>query len=252
MAPPWIGPGRTSATWTVRSSRSRGRVRGSICICARLSIWKTPVVSAARIDSKVSSSSSGIRERSSRSPRARPISSTQRSTAESIPSPSRSILRKPASAQESLSHWTICRPSIAAGTTGQTSISGRVEITIPPGCWEEWRGRPIDLAGRARAAPASAARRRARAPIAATTSRSISAAALVEADRLRHPLDLRRRQPQRLAEVAHRAARAVGREGGDEGGAVGAVALVHARDQHLADVAREVEVDVRHRGRFPR
>ena len=50
---------------------SRGWVRGSICICARLSIWKTPVVSAARIDSKVSVSSSGIRERSSRSPRAR-------------------------------------------------------------------------------------------------------------------------------------------------------------------------------------
>ena len=74
--------------------------------------------------------------------------------------------------------------------------------------------------------------------------------ALVEADRLRHPVDLRRRQPQRLAEVAHRALRAVGREGGDEGGAVGALALVHARDQHLADVAGEVEVDVRHRGRF--
>ncbi len=28
-----------------------GRVRGSICIWARLSIWKTPVVSAAWIDS---------------------------------------------------------------------------------------------------------------------------------------------------------------------------------------------------------
>ena len=25
---PWIGPGRTSATWTVRSSRFSGRVRG--------------------------------------------------------------------------------------------------------------------------------------------------------------------------------------------------------------------------------
>ena len=72
----------------------------------------------------------------------------------------------------------------------------------------------------------------------------------MEADRLRHPLDLRRRQRQRLAEVAHGAARAVGGEGGDEGGAVGAVAGVHARDQDLADVAREVEVDVGHRRRF--
>ena len=77
-----------------------------------------------------------------RSPRVRAISSTQRSTAESIPSPSRSIFRKPASAQESLSHWHICRPSIAAGTTGQQSISGRVETIIPPECWERWRGSP--------------------------------------------------------------------------------------------------------------
>ena len=37
-------------------------------------------------------------------PRVLAISSTQRSTAESIPSPSRSIFRKPASAHESLSH----------------------------------------------------------------------------------------------------------------------------------------------------
>ena len=77
-----------------------------------------------------------------RSPRVRAISSTQRSTAESIPSPSRSIFRKPASAQESLSHCTICLPSIAAGTTGQQSISGRVAMIIPPECWERWRGSP--------------------------------------------------------------------------------------------------------------
>ncbi len=148
-------------------------MRGSICIWARLSIWKTPVVSAARIDSKVAASAKSIRERSTRSPRVRPISSTQRSTAESIPRPSRSILSKPASAQESLSHWTICRPCIAAGTTGQTSSSGWVEITIPPGCWEAWRGSPIASAASpiSTCQPREAARSR---PIAATTSRSIS------------------------------------------------------------------------------
>ena len=85
---------------------------------------------------------SRMRERSIRSPRTRAISSTQRSTADSIPSPSRSIFRKPASAHESLSHCTRLRPSIAEGCTGQRSISGSVEITIPPGCWEAWRGRP--------------------------------------------------------------------------------------------------------------
>ena len=86
-----------------------------------------------------------MRERSIVAPRRRAIWSTQSSTAESIPSPSRSIFRKPASAHESLSHWQIWRPSIAAGCTGTSSTSGRLEITIPPGCWEMWRGQPADL-----------------------------------------------------------------------------------------------------------
>ena len=77
-----------------------------------------------------------------RSPRVRSISATQRSTAESMPRPSRSIFRKPASAQESLSHCTICLPSIAAGTTGQQSISGLLATIIPPECWERCRGSP--------------------------------------------------------------------------------------------------------------
>ena len=51
-------------------------------------------------------------------------------------------MRKPASPQESLSHWTIWRPSIDAGCTGQRSISGWVEMTMPPGCWVWWRGSP--------------------------------------------------------------------------------------------------------------
>ena len=97
-------------------------------------------MSALRIAWKVARSSKEIRDRSIRRERVRAMRSTQRSTAESIPSPSRSIFRKPASAQESLSHCTICRPAIAAGTTGQQSISGRVASTIPPECWERWRG----------------------------------------------------------------------------------------------------------------
>ncbi len=37
---------------------------------------------------------------------------------------------------------TICRPSIAAGTTAQQSMSGRVATIIPPECWDRWRGSP--------------------------------------------------------------------------------------------------------------
>ena len=168
-----------------------GSVRGSICICARLSIWKAPVVSAARIARKVRASSIGMRERSIRSPRTRAISSTQRSTADSIPSPSRSIFRKPASAQESLSHWTSWRPSIAAGCTGQISISGWVEITIPPGCWEGWRGSPhASRARRARARQrADSALRRAdrRAELAPATEPGRSNMSTVRATRSTSP-----------------------------------------------------------------
>ena len=58
------------------------------------------------------------------------------------------------------------------------------------------------------------------------------------------PGDVARRQPQRLAELADGAARAVRREGADEAGLPRPVRLVHPHDQPLADVAREVEVDV--------
>ena len=47
--PPWIGPGRTIATSITRSKNEAGRRRGSIAICARDSIWNTPMVSAAWI-----------------------------------------------------------------------------------------------------------------------------------------------------------------------------------------------------------
>ena len=51
-ARPCPGSGRTSATCTVRSSRFAGFVRSRLCICARLSIWKSPIVSARWISAK--------------------------------------------------------------------------------------------------------------------------------------------------------------------------------------------------------
>ncbi len=62
----------------------------------------------------------------------------------------------------------------------------------------------------------------------------------------RQPLEVGRRQPQRLAELADGAARAIGRERRDQRAALAAEAIVHRQDQLLADVAREVEVDVGH------
>ena len=64
----------------------------------------------------------------------------------------------------------------------------------------------------------------------------------------REPLELGEREAERLPDVADRAARAVRREARDERRVLAPVALGDADDELLADVAREVEVDVRHRG----
>ena len=140
-----------------------------------------------------------------RSPWVRAISSTQRSTAESIPSPSRSIFRKPASAQESLSHCTICRPSIAAGTTGQQSISGLVATIIPPGCCDRWRAVPAPPTSRAsqRPAPPGSARR-----WSGALARRCRGRARLVLRAAREALDLAGGKPEHLAQLADRAARA--------------------------------------------
>ena len=165
----------------------------------------------------------------------------QRSTADSIPSPSRSILRKPASPQESLSHCTIWRPSIDAGCTGQRSISGWVEITIPPGCCDMCRGSPhascasfTSASQRGEPAARHLALDVVRSFHGSTwrASRSISPGGSPSAFAKSRTAE-RTWKVEKAATSAH---------------AVAAVAVVHARDQHLADVAREVEVDVRQRG----
>ena len=64
----------------------------------------------------------------------------------------------------------------------------------------------------------------------------------------REPLELCEREAERLPHVADRAARAIRREARDERGVLAPVALGDADDELLADVAREVEVDVRDGG----
>ena len=69
---------------------------------------------------------------------------------------------------------------------------------------------------------------------------------------LRQPVELALGEAQRLADVADGAAQLVGGEAGDERGVLVAEVLVDAQDQLLADVAREVEVDVGHGARSRR
>ena len=111
----------------------------------------------------------------------------------------------------------------------------------PAGVLGEMARQPLRLGGQPReprpaAGPPPFAQRRVDVAVDVARRPALAAA--------RDALDLARRQAERLAELADRAAGAVGREGRDERRALAAVDLVDARDQHLADVAREVEVDV--------
>ena len=120
-------------------------------------------------------------------------------------------------------------------------------MIIPPGCCETWRGRPA-------ISPVSQAKARQRVDSSFRVAVGQSRDLLPDAPRVpavrepREPLELGEREPERLADVADRAARAVGREARDERRVLAPVALGDADDQLLADVAREVEVDVRHGG----
>ena len=154
---------------------------------------------------------------------------------------------KRASSTESLSHWQMKRPSIAARSTGTSSTIGFVEITMPPTCWLRWRGKPeicSDSSMRSRQIGASTlagvlgVRRHLRGDVGAAAP----------AGALRQPVQLALGDAERLADVADGAAQLVRGEAGDERGVLAAELLVHAQDELLADVAREVEVDVRDGG----
>ena len=67
----------------------------------------------------------------------------------------------------------------------------------------------------------------------------------------REPFELREREAERFADVPDRPPRAIRREARDERGVLAPVALRHSHDELLADVAREVEVDVGNRRELP-
>src|SRR5665647_2342290 len=150
--PAWMGPGRISATSITMSEKQRGRSRGRVAICARDSTWNTPTVSAAHSRSYTPGSSCGRECSPSCTPSCSPTSSNATCRAVSIPSPSRSNLTKPASAQSSLSHCSTVRPGIRAHSTGHTSITGRSHITMPPEWMPRWRGSRRNRSARSRTA----------------------------------------------------------------------------------------------------
>ena len=69
--------------------------------------------------------------------------------------------------------------------------------------------------------------------------------AVVRLERLRHPIDERPREPERIAHLADRRARPVRDEVADHPGVLRPVALVDVLDDLLAPLRAEVDVDVR-------
>ena len=117
---------------------------------------------------------------------------------------------------------------------------------MPPTCWPTCRGKPVDLLGQVHQVrphrPLGLAlelgQRRQLAP---------HRAGHAAFGQPRQLVDGRRRQPEHLAQVAHRAAQVIRRERAHQRGVLVAVALVHLQDQLLANVARKIEIDIRHR-----
>ena len=138
------GAGADDGDLDDRCRRSmRGFMRGRVAIWARLSIWKTPMVSARcimAIGRRVVLGDAG------RGRRRAPCRGCCRVSMVSwiaaiMPSPSRSTLMMPRSSQSSLSHWTTRRPGMEAFSSGTTVSRPRSEMIMPPECWPRWRGR---------------------------------------------------------------------------------------------------------------
>ena len=141
-------------------------------------------------------------------------------------------------------------PPSRPARSGRARTSGRVEMTMPPGCWERWRGRPA-ISPQSSANARQRGERRLRSASGQERHLLRDAARVPAVREAREPLELGRREPERLADVADRAARAVGGEARDERRVLAPVLLADRDDQLLPDVAREVEVDVGHGDELP-
>ena len=151
--------------------------------------------------------------------RARGSSAIASWSSDIMPSPRRSTLTMPRSAQSSLSHWTTTRPGIVAGSSGTTSSRRPGAITMPPECWPRWRGRSwMPRPERGEELHARVARDRSR-PRARCASEAVAGIRVARSrvTSCAQPVDRARREAERLADLARRAAAAVGDDVGGHG-----------------------------------
>ena len=248
--PALIGPGRTRATSTVRSSRFSGSVRTSICICARLSIWKTPDRVGGLdlpVDLFVVERNARQIDRLSAAPRDR-LDALLDGGEHAEPE------------QVDLEKAGVCAGVLVPLAELATLHRGRDDgdelhertRRDHHSAWMlgdvAWK--PGDLGAQlGKSLPARGAQL-----LRSIWKRSQLAAHLARVPAVREArksLELRLRETQRLADLPDGATRAVGGEAGDEGRVLAAVALRDGDDQLLADIARKIQIDIRYRRELP-
>ncbi len=211
-------------------------------ICARLSIWNTPTVSAAQTLSKVAVSPSGMWLSSKGRRSFWPMKRIERCSALSMPSARMSTLISPSTSRSSLSHWITLRSAMAAFSTGTSRARSSRAMTKPPGCWLRWRGKPISTCvssthslqiGDSGSKPFSLRRS------------GEHLAAVEPLSGFGHRVDAVQVDAQRAAHVAQRAARPVADDHAGQRRAVPAVLAVDVLDDLLAALVLEIDVDVR-------
>ena len=128
-----------------------------------------------------------------------------------MPSASTSTLSMPSASISSLSQEMTVRSSIEAFSMGTSSSRRPRAMRKPPGCCERWRGKPISSRV---SSMHSASRRSARVEAKLPEFFGVDAFLAPARDRAGQRGRHIGRKAQRLAHLAHRAARAVANHGG--------------------------------------
>ena len=162
-----------------------------------------------------------------------------------MPRPSRSTLTIPMSAQSSLSHWTTTRPGMVAFSSGTHGVELPLADHHAARMLAEMPRQILHLAPEAREQP-HAIRVQIEADRRQLARQRIGRIDELEVvHHLRQPIDLHRIEAERLADLARRAAPAVGDDVGRHRRAEAPVLFVDVLDDPLAPIAaRQIEVDV--------
>ena len=174
-----------------------------------------------------------------------PLCSASRSKARrmqpSMPTPSTSTFMIFSSSRSSFSHSMTRRSSIAAGSIGTRSSSRSRVSTKPPGCWLRWRGVPISwrVSSSVRASRGSSLSRPR-----SSTCRSATPSfdqPQIWPDKVAGHIF---RKPERLADLADRAAGSIAADDRGQRRMLVTVGLVDPLDHFLAPLMLEIDVDV--------